>query len=278
MQRGRGHTQNLMTTSIASKPTAGVRTGWALVFDFLRNAAVLVGLWFGYALVRRVTADDWSTAIANAGQVVDFQNAIGLPSEARVQTFVIQSPVLVKAFNTFYMWGHFPLTGAFMAWVYFRRRPSFPVIRDALVVLTLAALVLHLVYPLAPPRILPGFIDTGLLFGPSPYDIGASSAANQLAAMPSMHVGWAMVVAISMIALNAGRKRFVFLIHPALTALVVVVTANHYWVDAIVAALLVVGAWEFSARLAHSRMLQTHHVSDEEPNSDEPERQLVSTP
>lgn len=226
-----------------------------LLVDLAANAALLIGLWFLYALVRRLTADAWTEAVVNAAEVVNFQNALGLPSEARVQSLVLENATVVRAFNFFYMWGHFPVTGAFVAWVFLFRRHAFPVIRDSLIVLTGAGLVLHLIFPLAPPRILPGFIDTGAIFGPSPYDLAASSAANQLAAMPSLHVGWAMIVAISVISLLHSRWRFLAIVHPIVTAVVVVVTANHYWIDAIVAVLLVVFAWEFSARLAHRQLM-----------------------
>ncbi len=249
-----------------------------LAFDFLRNAILLAGLWFAYSLVRRVTADELTTAIGNAGHVVTFQQAIGLPNEASLQTLFVKSPGFIKALNSFYMLAHFPLTGLFMAWVFFFRRKSFPVIRESMVILTVSGLIIHVLFPLAPPRLLPGFFDTGLIFGPSPYDLEASESANKIAAMPSLHVGWALIVAISVISLLRSRWRFLALIHPIFTALVVVATANHYWMDAIVAALLVVGAWEFSARLAHHQMLERHQPRTDDPSVAEDQRQLTSSP
>ncbi len=248
------------------------------MLDLARNAALLLGLFFAYSLVRRITAGDLQTAVLNARQIVDFQNAIGLPSEARVQALVLDNPILVKAFNWFYMWGHFPITSAFMVWVFLFRRHAFPLIRDSMIVLTVAGMLLNLLYPLAPPRLLPGFFDTGALFGPSPYDIGVSTAANQLAAMPSLHVGWAMIVAISLIALNSHKYRSLFLLHPLITSVVVVATANHYWIDAIVAILLVFGAWEFSARLAHNKLLQPCQDSEDDPSDGKAKRRQSSPP
>lgn len=253
--RGTGDQRIIMTTHTSPKTEANDTSKLFVAWDFARNAALLAGLWLAYAAVRRVTADEWPAAILNAGQVLDFQAWLGLPTEASVQSIVLHNPVLVKILNSFYMWAHFPLTGIFMAWVFFFRRTSFPVIRESLVVLTGAGLLIHLIYPLAPPRILPGIVDTGAVFGPSPYDIGASGGANVIAAMPSLHVGWALIVAISLVSLTSGRWRYLFFLHPIITALVVVVTGNHYWTDAIVAALLVIGAWEFSARLAHHKLL-----------------------
>ncbi len=248
------------------------------MWDLTRNAALLVGLWFAYALVRTLTSDEFSTAIENAQQVIDFQNAIGLPSEVHMQRFLLDHPGLIKAANTFYMWVHFPLTGVFVIWVMLRHRHVFPVIRDALILLTAAAMVLHVAFPLAPPRFIPGFFDTGALFGPSPYSLSASQAANTIAAMPSLHVGWAFVIAISVVTLTRSRWRYLAFLHPLVTSAVVVATANHYWVDAIVAILLVIGAWEFSARLAHHQLLKPRHESELEPSDADGDLQLTSSP
>jgi hypothetical protein len=230
------------------KPVEGVG---ARAIDLARNVALLAVLYFAYAFVRRVTADDFTTAFHNARRLVAFQHAIGLPSEQVLQRPFLYHLTVVKAANTFYMWAHFPGTAFFLAWVWLRHRVHFPIVRASLITLTVAGLVLHLVFPLAPPRMLPsqGYVDTGAVFGPSPYDISASEAANQIAAMPSLHVGWALLVAISVIALSRSRWRYLILVHPFITTGVVVLTANHYWADAIIAGLLVMGSWVFMVKL-----------------------------
>ena len=96
-----------------------------------------------------------------------------------------------------------------------------------------------MVFPLAPPRMMPGFVDTGLQFGQSVYGAERSGGvANQFAAMPSLHVGWAALIALSMILITRSKWRWLWLAHPIITFGVVVVTANHYWLDGIVALLL----------------------------------------
>lgn len=273
--RARAHTLGLgaLTARVRSARARTVgRLGsrpWRVLVDLLVNVALLAVLWIAYSSVRRLTADEKPLAVLNAWKIVDFQNAIGLPNEARLQTFVIGHETVIRALNSFYMWGHFSITGAFLAWVFFARRHQFPVVREAMIFLTAAGLLIHTVFPLAPPRLLPSFVDTGALFGPSPYSLDASAAANQIAAMPSLHVGWSLVVAISMITLTKGRYRFLFLIHPLLTTSAVILTANHYWTDAIVAVLLVAGAWEFSARLAHHELLQPLQSRADETGTDE---------
>ncbi len=241
----------------------------ARAIDFSRNVAILLVLYFGYAFVRQLTADDLTTAFSNARSLVDFQQAIGLPSETMLQSPLLRHPEVITAANTFYMWVHFPGTAAFLLWAWFRHEQHFGIIRASLISLTTAGLLLHLLFPLAPPRMMKsaGYIDTGAIFGPSPYDLAAASAANQIAAMPSLHVGWALLVAISVIALSRARLRYLILLHPIVTTMVVVVTANHYWTDAIIAALLVMGSWLFMARLRHLPVLNFDHHND---HSDDP--------
>ncbi len=219
---------------------------WPL--DLVVNAFVLLGLFAAYSFVRRFTADAWTDAIVNSGEVLNFQAWLGLPHEGTMQLFLLDRPRVVRAMNLYYMWAHFPVTGAFVVWAWARHRNLFPMIRRTLITVTGAGLILHLVYPLAPPRMLPGFVDTGALFGPSPYDIDASAAANQIAAMPSLHVGWALIVALSVVWLAPGRARLLALVHPLITLAVVVLTANHYWMDGIVAIVLVIGAWAYSVK------------------------------
>ncbi len=90
-----------------------------------------------------------------------------------------------------------------------------------------------------------GFVDTGNRFGPASYGTEGifASVANQIAAMPSLHFGWALLVAIAVIRYSRVRLRWLALVHPILTLLVIVVTVNHYWLDGIVAALLVLLAF-----------------------------------
>ncbi len=224
-------------------------TGKRLI-DLARNAALLLALWFVYSWVRSHTNDNWTGAYQNAAGLLSWQQAVGLPNEAIVQDVFLGYPGLIKAANRYYMWVHFPLTGSFLIWTWFRHYGHFKIVRATLVSVTVAALGIHILFPLAPPRFMTaqGFVDTGLRFGPSPYELSASQAANQIAAMPSLHVGWALLVALSVIAISKNRLRYLILVHPLVTFSVVVVTANHYWSDGFVAAALVLSLWALFRR------------------------------
>jgi hypothetical protein len=134
---------------------------------------------------------------------------------------------------------------AFLVWGYlFRPRAQYHWARNLVAMVTGAALVVHIIYPLAPPRMFPqwGFIDTMATLGPNAYAGTSGALANQFAAMPSLHIGWAAIIAYVIHRTGPKWLAWVATGHLAITVLVVVVTANHYWLDGIVALLLVAAA------------------------------------
>ena len=243
-----------MQATGSRKATGGNRASVALARPGLGrtlalNAVGLGALWFLYSAVRTLTADSFSLARENADRLIEFQNAIGLPSEAVVQRFLLDYEWLVRSANVYYFAAHFPAMLLFLLWAMFAKREFMPRIRWALIGSTMAGLVVHLAFPLAPPRMLrlSGFVDTASLFGPDPYALGIAKAANELAAMPSMHVGWALLIAMAVISVSSSRWRWAIL--ALITTGVVVVTANHYWTDVIAgAALATLGWWASGIR------------------------------
>src|SRR5258708_28108213 len=98
--------------------------------------------------------------------------------------------------------------------------------------------------PVAPPRLLPqlGFVDTAVTYGQSVFGPNGISIAPQLAAMPSVHVAWAVLIAAAVIMTSSSRWRWLILLHPLLTLLAVVATGNHWWLDGLVGAALLAPA------------------------------------
>lgn len=216
--------------------------------SLLLNTVALGLLWIVYSAVRTVTADSWGTARTNADRLVAFQESLGLPSEAVLQQVFLDYEWLVRGANVYYLGMHFPSMVLFLLWALFLKREMMPRIRWALIGSTMAGLAIHLAFPLAPPRMLrfAGFVDTASIFGPDPYALGIAKAANELAAMPSMHVGWALLIALAVVKTCTSAWRWVVVAHPVLTSLVVVITANHYWTDVAVGAVLAVLGWWFA--------------------------------
>jgi hypothetical protein len=197
-----------------------------------------------YKFGRLLRPGDVTVAYHNATQVWNFERWAHLPNELAEQRALLSGKHLTEFANTYYALVHWPATIAFLIWMYLRRPTLYPNVRRAMIAMTGVGLVVHLAFPLAPPRMLGslGFIDTAARYGPNIYgsDPEHGTYINQYAAMPSLHVGWAMLVAAGLIAATASKWRWLWLLHPTLTAMAVTGTANHYWLDSIVACVLLV--------------------------------------
>lgn len=203
----------------------------------------LVAVLFGvYKLGRALVADERSQAFLHAELVRRIEELLHLPSEAAVQA-AVHSEGLLRLANVYYTGVHFPLMAAFLVWG-FARRPlaEYRWARDLLIIQTGAALVVHIVFPLAPPRMFPqwGFVDTMEVYGPSAYDGASGAMANQLAAMPSLHVGWAVLIAYVVARTGPRWLAPIAAAHAVVTVAVVIVTANHWWIDGLVGVALLV--------------------------------------
>ncbi|WP_037863200.1 phosphatase PAP2 family protein [Streptomyces sp. NRRL S-340] len=235
----------------AAEPTRPARP--ALVRELL----LVAGLFLFYKAGRQLAADHTGEAFRNAHHVWHLERALHLPGEGAVQSLLLHGDTLVRVANTYYATVHFPATVGLLVWLYLRRPAHYVWTRRALAALTAAALVLHLTFPLAPPRMLAatGLIDTAHVYGPSVYGPPKTDhLSNQFAAMPSLHFGWALMVAVALIAATRSRWRWLWLLHPLLTLLVIVGTANHYWLDS-VAATALLGIALLALPLPHRRPL-----------------------
>ncbi|MEV5908546.1 phosphatase PAP2 family protein [Streptomyces chartreusis] len=204
----------------------------------VRELLLVAGLFVVYKFGRRLATGHTDEAFRNADRVWDLERTLRLPGEGSVQNLLLHGDTLIHLANTYYATVHFPATVAFLVWLYLRRPAHYVRARRVLAAVTAAALLVHLTFPLAPPRMLAatGLVDTGHVYGPSVYGSPQTDhLSNQFAAMPSLHFGWALMVAIGLIVATRSRWRLLWLLHPLLTLLVIVGTANHYWLDAIVA-------------------------------------------
>ncbi len=210
----------------------------------LGELALIATVFVAYRQIRFLTRNDTAAAFANARRVVGFERRLGVFSEAAVQDLSMRSRAVVELLNRYYVSVHFPLTVVFLIWVFVRHGDAYRQIRRWFVAVTVAALAIHVAFPLAPPRMLTelGFVDTLDRFGPRIYSTDTErSIANQFAAMPSLHFGWAAMVAGGFVAIRSSRASLLALAHPLITLLAIVATANHYWLDAAVALVLVAG-------------------------------------
>jgi hypothetical protein len=207
----------------------------------LRFAALELGIWallYGaYLAVRGFTIADAKAAVANAAELIHVERASGLFHEAWLQR-VLGS--VQDFFSTYYMLGFAPLVLGTLIWLGLREPAAYRRLRTALLVSIALASVLYIVLPTAPPRLVEGLgiADT---VGLSTHDTGSFAGIrfNPYAAMPSMHVGWSVLIAVYGYR-NARLRlvRLLFAIHPLLMTLAVTATGNHFFVDSLAGAAL----------------------------------------
>lgn len=200
--------------------------------DLLRQVAVFCGAYWLYRLVRGIVVDQPEAAIEHARHLVELERSLGLYVEPAVHEWAMAQAWVGDAATWAYVNTHFVVTTVTLAWLYLRRNDVFPFVRNMFVVAMAIALAGYVLYPTAPPRLVPegGFSDpvSELTGGESDGPL-----VNPYAAVPSMHVGFALMLAGAM--WRVGRSAWVrgaWAAYPAVVTFVVVATANHWWMDA----------------------------------------------
>jgi hypothetical protein len=191
--------------------------------------------------------------------------------------FQITPTRMMTFLNTSYLWVHFLATILFLVWLYCFRRTLFPIVRNVFFLTTALTLVIYILYPSAPPRLAPRllydrhhytFIDTiKQVLGP-----GAQAAGfgyNPYAAMPSLHFGWALIIGGTLaLTLRPWPLRLLGAVYPAYMLLVIVVSGNHFFADALAASVVVsvatiaIGSWLLVQRFFRRRAACPWSLSD----------------
>jgi hypothetical protein len=223
---------------------------------YLQEAAVIAALYALWQLAAELSVSGTAHAFERARWIERFQRDVGLPNERSFQNLILGHPLLCQACNLYYAGMHFAVLGALLFWLFARHRDAYPFVRNTLVVVTAACLVIQFV-PVAPPRLLPelGFVDVAARYGQSVYEVSGLTV-DSLGAMPSVHVAWALLVGWAAVRCGTGWARWFVLVHPIVTVFVVMATGNHFWLDGIVAAVLFVlaiGAVALTRNLAGGR-------------------------
>jgi hypothetical protein len=223
--------------------------------SFAKETAVVLSLYALWQYAGTLALLHVDGAVNRGYWINDFQDRMHMPSELTVQHIVLHSALVTQALNVFYATMHFPGMIAFLIWMFVRHRAHYPQVRNTMVLVTGAALAIQLV-PVAPPRLTPGlgFVDTGQLFHQSVYAKVGAPGPDQLSAMPSVHVAWALIVALGVVVFSTSKWRWWIIAHPFVTILAVVATANHWWLDGVVAAQLI-GVAIVVERLLHAGLV-----------------------
>ncbi len=212
-----------------------------------------------------------ATAFANAREIIRLEEAAGLYFEERLQEAFLDSRWFIQFWNLFYGTFHFVVTVAALV-LLFRRFPTrYPRWRNTLAATTGLALIGFATYPLMPPRLLPtsyGYVDTLRFYGGLwSFESGpVAQVSNQYAAMPSLHFAWSTWSALVLYPmLNHWWSKTLAVLYPLATLFAIVVTANHFWLDAAGGA-LVLGVGTAAGFALAAATAPRHPVGEVVPN------------
>lgn len=226
--------------------------------DAWREVALALIVTCAYFLTRGLIRGRASDALAHAHDILDIERTLHLDPEAALQHLALLHPLLLQAANLFYLAGHLPVLIAVAIWLYRAHRPVYRIFRNAFGLTALLGLTIYVALPVAPPRFLPGFVDTLKATGLGLDGSAIGLLYNPYAAMPSLHVGWALLAGLALVL--RGRSWWLRLAGaalPLLMTLTVLVTGNHFLLDIAagtgIALLSLTCAWWLAAERGRAR-------------------------
>ncbi|HEX5502730.1 MAG TPA: phosphatase PAP2 family protein [Thermomicrobiales bacterium] len=213
---------------------------------------LIVGVMVLYYLTRGVAIGRADDAVANARGLVALEQRFDLFREPAIQAWFLHSHAAIHAMDWVYTYLHLPVLVAFAVWLYLRHQAWYAPFRNAFLVSAACALVVYALFPVAPPRLMPeyGFVDTLAVYSAISYELHTIRLFyNPYAAMPSLHVGWSLLAGIGFFWLGRNALlRLAGILLPLLMLCAVVITGNHFFLDALggvcaVGAGFLVGFW-----------------------------------
>jgi membrane-associated phospholipid phosphatase len=212
--------------------SARLPKGWG---DAWRQIGILIGVDVIYELGRGIADSNRADALAHGQQVIDFERGIHTLFEPGLQAFFLPAQWVIDIANQLYLNAQFSIALGFLVWLYLFRNESYYFVRNMFVVSMCLALIGYVGYPTAPPRMFPsqGFVDTITDFSGVNHDSTLAKVfINPYAAVPSMHCAFALMIGATGVMVCRHRiSKVLWAAWPLLIAWVVIVTANHYWVD-----------------------------------------------
>ena len=247
------------TLAVARQASSSTASGAARRRGFwsrpVWHEVLLLGVVYGlYTMARGISAGGADKAVANANRVLRAERVVGLSPERWLNHAVSTRALLAVPADYAYATLHYVVTLAVLVWLWRAHPAAYLPARRTLIAATLLGLLGFASVPLAPPRMLPGFIDTMARYGHDGWwgsagsaPKGLGSVTNQFAAMPSLHVAWAIWCAwmVARLAQRAWVRRLA-VAYPVVVVLVVLSTANHYLLDAVAGLLVLLAGYAIS--------------------------------
>ena len=206
--------------------------------DLLRQILLFCGAYWLYRLVRGLADGRAGAAFENARHIIGLEQGMGLFVEPAVHAWAGAHAWVIDAASWTYVNSHFTITTVTLAYVYLRRNERFYFMRNMFMVAMGIALVGYVLFPTAPPRFMPewGFADSVADFTGVRAD-SSNVLFNPYAAVPSMHVAFALMLGVPMARMVRRRwAQLLWRVYPLAVCFVVVATANHWWFDAFLGA------------------------------------------
>jgi hypothetical protein len=225
-------------------------------YAVLRELAVAGFAALAYFGIRNLTVGAMDEAFANAARIADLEERIGVDWEQALQRPFLDEQAFVSLFNWIYIWGHWPVIAVTAIALFRARHDRYVLLRNAIFLSGAIGFLFFALFPVAPPRLIdPALVDTVTLHSDAYRALQPPGLTNQYAAFPSLHFGWNLLVGIVVFGLSARFLVRLFAVGmPAAMAYSVVATANHFVLDVVAgAAVVLVG-------LAVARHLQARRV------------------
>jgi PAP2 superfamily len=225
--------------------------GW---LDAVRQVCLFVGAYLAYRLVRGLVAGDASEAFAHARELISLERTLHVFIEPSLQAWAMSSHFVIVAASWLYVNSQTTITVGALLYLYIRHNDRFYFVRNMFMIAMAIALVGYALFPTAPPRFLPewGFVDTVSTFTGVHVDHASASMSalfNPYAAVPSMHVCFSLMIGCTLARIARHRVTAVlWLLYPLLMTFVIIVTANHFLIDAFLGAVTTaLSAWGATA-------------------------------
>lgn len=215
--------------------------------EFLRELAAVAVAALVYYLVRGAVSDRATEAVQRARDILELERTLRIDWETAIHEAILGSNLLIDLANGIYFWGHMPLLIVLAVWLWRWQRDTWRLFRNALLVSAAIGMIAYFLFPTAPPRLMPelGYIDTLAVRAAPAYqaqEVGLF--VNPYAALPSLHVGWALLAGLAVWRTSRHPLIRVFaLAIPLSQAWAVVATANHWTLDAVAGIAVCVVAW-----------------------------------
>jgi PAP2 superfamily len=235
-------------TSLAASPRA---RGRALAAA--REAGVVTLAALAYTGVRALTKGDLDEARENGRRILHLERALHIDWESAVQSFVLAHRSLSELANWIYIWGFWPVLAGSAVFLYGRHRDEYFRLRNAVFISALIGFAFFAFLPVAPPRLVdPHLVDTITNQTGWYRSVLPTRAVDEYAAMPSLHVGWSLLVGVAIARAIGPRAYPLAAAVPTAMAFAVVATANHYIADVVVGSAVALAALLLVSRLASS--------------------------